>query len=162
MCLFSFLTEAMPARMQRRCVPNCKCKRVGVRHFIFHTCNSYILRRNGDMFLEQRSLVKQCSEKVPEPTFSTNHRHCRILLLFVQNRFTTISRFLLLHGKSHVFSSQVFAEDECHDDPESEGGESDCIRVMVRRSPHRRPDIGAGDVTEMGETIDDGEGHRPL
>jgi len=101
------------------------------------------------MFLEQRPLVKHCSEKVSEPSLSTDHRHCRILLLFVQNGLTTVSHFLFLHSKSHVFPSQVFAEDECHDDPESEAGESDCIGVTVRRSPHRRPDIRASDATEM-------------
>ena len=94
-------------------------------------------------------LMKHCSEKVSEPSLSTNHRHCRILLLFVQNRFITVSRFLLLHGISHVFPSQVFAEVEFHDDPESEAGECDCTRITVRWSPHRQPDIRASDATEM-------------
>ena len=126
---------------------------------IYH---EYILRGNGDLLLKHGSRVKHRSEKVSEPGFSRNHRYCRIVFLFMQNKSTTFSRFLLLHGKSHVFPSQVLAEDECHDDPESEAGESDCIRVTVRRSPHRRPDIRASNVTEMSETIDGGESHRPL
>ena len=108
-----------------------------------------MLRGNGDMLLKQRFLVEHCSEEVSEPGFSMNHRHCRILLLPVHNRSTVVSRFLLLHGESHVFPSQVLAEGECHDDPESEAGDSDRIRVTIRRSPLRRPHIRASNTTEV-------------
>ena len=52
---------------------------------------------------------------------------------------------------------RVFAEDECHDDPESEAGESDLISVTA--DPHTD-----GQTYEPAtlETIDNGESHRSL